>query len=120
MTSVPFVRRTLATLRMAEFGFFGVRVMTCTQTPRRKGLPCNAGALDFATTLRRPFLTSWLMVGMWLDGSVWKVEKARNLPEQEPPARTISRLGGKHGFERENPEIAASQVPLQFGCRGCK
>jgi ribosomal protein S12 len=29
MTSKPEVRRTLATLRMAEFGFFGVRVYTC-------------------------------------------------------------------------------------------
>jgi hypothetical protein len=57
---------------------------------------------------------------MWLDGSDWKVEKARNLPEQEPPARTISRWDGKHDFEREILEIAASQVPLQFGCSGCK
>src|SRR5882757_1435597 len=109
MTSVPFVRRTLATLRMAEFGFFGVRVMTCTQTPRRKGLPCNAGALDFATTLRRPFLTSWLMVGMWFYGRCWKVEKARNLPETKPPASTISRFGWKHVFQRENrPKLVAS------------
>src|SRR5688572_6404937 len=117
MTSVPFVRRTLATLRMAEFGFFGVRVMTCTQTPRRKGLPCSAGALDFATTLRRPFLTSWLMVGMCLDGRLVKVEKARNLPEQRPPARTISRfmenttLGG--ASSRNRGVSGASTVWLQ-------
>src|SRR5687768_7112957 len=64
ITSFPFVRRTLATLRMAEFGFFGVRVMTCTQTPRRKGLPSKAGDFDLVTTLRRPLRTSWLIVGI--------------------------------------------------------
>ena len=42
-----------ATLRIAELGFLGVRVMTCTQTPRRNGFDFNAGAfvLDF-TRLR--------------------------------------------------------------------
>src|SRR5581483_6104830 len=64
MTSLPFVRRTFATLRMAEFGFLGVRVMTCTHTPRRKGLPDRAGDLDLVRTLRRPLRTSWLMVGI--------------------------------------------------------
>jgi hypothetical protein len=67
--------------------------------------------LDFATTLRRPFLTSWLMVGMWLDGRFGKVEKARNLPEQEPPARTISRFRGKHVFERENSKPRRLRCP---------
>jgi hypothetical protein len=64
MTSLPFVSLTLATFRMAEFGFFGVRVMTCTQTPLRKGLPSKAGDFDFMRTLRRPLRTSWLMVGI--------------------------------------------------------
>src|SRR5476649_2482152 len=64
MTSLPFVRRTFATLRIAEFGFFGVRVMTCTQTPRRNGLPSKAGDFDLMRTLRRPLRTSWLMVGI--------------------------------------------------------
>jgi hypothetical protein len=31
---MPDVRRTLATLRKAEFGFFGVVVLTTVQTPR--------------------------------------------------------------------------------------
>src|SRR4029079_15878248 len=64
MTSLPFVRRTLATLRIAEFGFLGVRVMTCTHTPRRKRLPSKAGDFDLAVTLRRPLRTSWVMVGI--------------------------------------------------------
>jgi hypothetical protein len=34
VTSMPFVRRTRATLRSAEFGFFGVDVKTLTHTPR--------------------------------------------------------------------------------------
>src|SRR5271156_6742168 len=72
MTSWPLVRRTLATLRKAEFGFLGVRVMTCTQTPRRCGAPLSAGDFVLTTTLRRPLRTNWLIVGIpwfWL-GSI--------------------------------------------------
>ena len=64
MTSKPLVSRTLATLRSAEFGFFGVRVITWRQTPRRCGQSANAGDLDFSVLGRRPLVTSWLMVGM--------------------------------------------------------
>src|SRR5277367_1328801 len=64
MTSWPLVRRTLATLRKAEFGFLGVRVMTCTQTPRRCGAPFSAGDFVLTTTLRRPLRTNWLIVGI--------------------------------------------------------
>jgi len=58
------VKRTFATFRNAEFGFFGVRVITCTQTPRRCGQSARAGDFDFTTTFLRPFLTSWLIVGI--------------------------------------------------------
>jgi hypothetical protein len=34
VTSVWFDNLTLAILRNAEFGFFGVMVLTCKQTPR--------------------------------------------------------------------------------------
>ena len=37
VTSEPFVRRTRAIFRSAEFGFFGVVVDTFTHTPRLKG-----------------------------------------------------------------------------------
>src|ERR1700746_1494143 len=65
ITSWPFVNRTLATLRSAEFGFFGVRVITCTHTPRRCGQSVSAGDFDFTDTLRRPFRISWLIVGIF-------------------------------------------------------
>jgi hypothetical protein len=44
---MPFVSRTRATLRSAEFGFFGVDVYTRVQTPRFCGQLCNAGAASF-------------------------------------------------------------------------
>src|SRR5947207_8840347 len=64
ITSKPLVRRTFATLRSAEFGFFGVVVYTRVHTPRRCGPPCSAGDLDFVGSVSRPWRTSWLMVGI--------------------------------------------------------
>src|SRR6185436_8425101 len=66
MTSKPLVRRTFATLRSAEFGFFGVVVYTRVQTPRRKGFDWRAGDFSFLTTSRRLRRTSWLIVGIYL------------------------------------------------------
>src|SRR6187397_3577472 len=63
VTSIAFLRRTRATLRRAEFGFFGVVVYTRVQTPRRWGEPFRAGVLFFDTLSWRPLRTSWLMVG---------------------------------------------------------
>ena len=39
---MPLVSRTRAILRSAEFGFFGVIVRTCVQTPRFCGAPAHA------------------------------------------------------------------------------
>src|SRR3712207_5776262 len=61
---MPLVRRTRATLRSAEFGFFGVVVYTRVHTPRRWGEPFSAGVLVFSTLSSRPLRTSWLIVGM--------------------------------------------------------
>jgi len=58
------VRRTLATFRKAEFGFFGVVVYTRIQTPRFCGQASIAGVFDFFGTASRPFRTNWLIVGM--------------------------------------------------------
>src|SRR5437763_9650816 len=78
VTSIWLVRRTRAILRSAEFGFFGVMVRTCVQTPRFCGAPLgryvrrlrkaftvqlSAGALDLLDLVLRPFRTNWLMVG---------------------------------------------------------
>src|SRR3712207_706026 len=61
---MPLVRRTRATLRSAEFGFFGVVVYTRVHTPRRWGLPLSAAVLVFATLSWRPLRTSCWIVGM--------------------------------------------------------
>jgi hypothetical protein len=55
---MPLVNRTRATLRSAEFGFFGVWVNTRTQTPRFCGLVCKAGLFVFVTMRVRPWRTS--------------------------------------------------------------
>src|ERR1700676_3362202 len=63
VTSMEFVKRTRATLRNAEFGFFGVCVYTRMQTPRFSGQPAKAGDLVLTTTASRPMRTSCENVG---------------------------------------------------------
>src|SRR6478672_6912989 len=60
---MPLVRRTRATLRSAEFGFFGVVVNTRVHTPRRWGEPFSAGVFVFSALVSRPLRTSWAIVG---------------------------------------------------------
>src|SRR5215213_6605841 len=57
------VSRTRATLRRAEFGFFGVVVYTRVHTPRRWGAPFKAGVLVFSVLVIRPLRTSCWIVG---------------------------------------------------------
>src|SRR3990172_5918422 len=66
MTSYPLVSRTLATLRSAEFGFFGVVVYTRVHTPRRCGQASRAGTLLLLFRRLRPLATNWLIVGIKL------------------------------------------------------
>jgi hypothetical protein len=63
VTSIPLVKRTRATLRNAEFGFFGVVVNTRVQTPRRCGEPFKAGVLVLDDFELRPWRISCWMVG---------------------------------------------------------
>src|SRR5919109_3483945 len=63
---MPFVSRTRATFRRAEFGFFGVCVMTRVHTPRFCGAPRRAGVLTFALGATLPFRTSWFTVGIYV------------------------------------------------------
>src|SRR3954469_12855255 len=64
VTSIWLVSRTRATLRSAEFGFFGVVVYTRVQTPRRWGEPLRAGVFVLSTLSCRPLRTSCWIVGM--------------------------------------------------------
>src|SRR5215216_2407426 len=73
VTSIPLVSRTRATLRSAEFGFFGVVVYTRVHTPRRCGaatfflrpLPdFRPGVASFFVFGFRHLRTSWEVVGI--------------------------------------------------------
>src|ERR1051325_8801439 len=83
-TSMPFVSRTRATLRSAEFGFFGVIVDTRVHTPRFCGAPSSAGVFVFSGLERRPFLISWLTVGMKLLGMCSHKEGRRDTYVPQP------------------------------------
>src|ERR1700712_3709849 len=75
---MPLVSRTRATLRSAEFGFFGVVVYTRVHTPRRCGEPFSAGVLVLLILSCRPLRTSCWIVGMrpaissFVCGTSWK------------------------------------------------
>src|SRR3954454_21606771 len=64
VTSIWLVRRTRATLRRAEFGFFGVVVYTRVHTPRRCGDPFRAGVLVLSILSCRPLRTNCWIVGI--------------------------------------------------------
>jgi hypothetical protein len=55
---MPFVSRTRATFRSAEFGFLGVVVYTRMQTPRFCGQDLSAGLFVLLAAMDLPFLTS--------------------------------------------------------------
>src|ERR1700712_1242885 len=100
MISKPLVRRTLATLRSAEFGFFGVVVYTRVHTPRRCGQFCIAGDLDLTTSTSRPWRTSWLMVGM---GNLFPFEvTCSEIPRQ--PTRVAFLVDDEKERARERPK----------------
>src|SRR6516164_10818190 len=63
VTSTALVKRTRATFRSAEFGFFGVCVYTRMQTPRFSGQPINAGDLVLLRIPSLPMRTSCANVG---------------------------------------------------------
>src|SRR5688500_1396800 len=99
---MPLVKRTRATLRSAEFGFFGVWVNTRTQTPRFCGLSCSAGLLVFVRTLSRPLRTSWLIVGTVRTTPVTHADAGvRENMKTPTAARTISR--GAQSVECSRP-----------------
>src|SRR6476659_2510900 len=84
---MPLVSRTRAPLRSAEFGFFGVCVNTRTHTPRFCGLRCNAGLFVLLSTASRPFLTSWLIVGIDAHAQNQQRRRSSRLERVHAPAQ---------------------------------
>jgi hypothetical protein len=75
------VNRTRATFRRAELGFLGVDVYTRVHTPLFWGAPLSAGVLVFFFTRFLPFLTNWLIVGIF----------SPNLFKYSKPLKNVSR-----------------------------
>src|SRR5690554_5489093 len=90
---MPLESFTRATLRSAEFGFFGVVVFTRVHAPRRCGLPLRAGVLDEADLVDLPLRTSCWIVGT---GS----------PCLSCTARMVGPAGAGHGGA-----VAAARTP---------
>src|SRR5579884_3889971 len=86
VTSMPLDRRTRATLRSAEFGFLGVMILTCRQTPFFCGQPCMAGCFGLRYCWRRGLRTSWLIVG---------IPHSPGSPQTPPPSRETLTLVGR-------------------------
>src|SRR5947208_12690766 len=105
---MPLVSRTRATLRSAEFGFFGVVVYTRVHTPRRCGaatrflrpLPdFRPGVASFFLGAWRPLRTSWEVVGI-RRGILAAAGGGRNSPagayeggERHAPAARLPAMG---------------------------
>src|SRR5688572_21571638 len=65
VTSLPLESRTRVIFRRAEFGFLGVIVRTCRQTPRLNGHLSRIGDFENFRLALRPLRTSWLIVGIY-------------------------------------------------------
>src|SRR4051795_7714182 len=108
VTSIPFVSRTRATLRRAEFGFFGVTVYTRVHTPRRCGAAMRflrpwpdfrPGVDTFFLGFVRPLRTSWLMLGMRR-----VMVAAQRIADPRPAPRRSGRAAGPD--PRDRPHLA--------------
>ena len=114
---MPFVSRTRAILRSAEFGFFGVIVETRVQTPRFCGAPWSAGVFVFSRLDVRPLRISWLTVGMapdtvpLLQVGRWQKGSLRTKGRRGPSARAEPGKDGSRGWGPSNGRPAAKQVP---------
>src|ERR1044072_600832 len=106
---MPFVSRTRAILRRAEFGFFGVTVATRVQTPRLCGaatfflLPCpdlRPGVVVFFLGRLRPLRISWVVFGTAAHGSgplLLRRGRAGPRPASAPPPRRSGRRSRRRG-----------------------
>src|SRR5215211_9557284 len=116
VTSMPFVRRTRATLRSAEFGFFGVTVKTRVQTPRFWGAPRRAGVFVFVVGASRPLRTSWFTVGTGCGLLVLFLtqRKAGRTHVRPEPRSTVPKCTGIRGAPR-----SGSVRPARAGQSRC-
>src|SRR5258707_955781 len=103
VTSTPLDRRTRATFRRAELGFFGVMILTCKHTPLRCGQPCKAGCLGRRYCWTRGLRTSWLIVGMF----------RRSTQCRSTPATEAKETGGRRNSVRAR--LAAARLRLARG-----
>src|SRR5947209_9165401 len=128
---MPLVSRTRATLRSAEFGFFGVFVYTRVQTPRRWGAPFSAGVLVLVVLDWRPLRTNCWIVGTdFLSRrmrSVLHCSGARRLPRparrraqprDKPTGATPPRANPAPGPARPPPPLAPP-LATAVQCPGC-
>src|SRR3954452_7306933 len=115
VTSIEPVIRTRATLRSAEFGFFGVVVYTRVHTPRRWGaatfflrpLPdFKPGVESFFGLGLRPLRMSWLVVGMRRRMLAGKIGPAR----LDQPAATAASASCAGVYSRPWPRATVSYV----------
>src|SRR3954464_11469308 len=114
---MEFVRRTRATLRSAEFGFFGVVVYTRVQTPRRWGAATfflrpfpdfKPGVASFFVFGLRPLRTSWDVVGI----------RGRMVAAPIAPPADLGCAGGARGARsRRTPARPCAAPPARAACR---
>ncbi len=98
MTSLPLLNRTRVIFRSAEFGFFGVIVRTCKQTPCFCGHFSSTGDLLWLFLSLRRLRTSWLMVGIERD--FWGGEFHAN-DWTQPALRMGRRIGIRSDLEQK-------------------
>src|SRR3954468_7650218 len=102
MTSREVVRRTLATLRRAEFGFFGVVVYTREHTPRFCGFCSIAGTLFRFGLVVRGLRINGLMCGI----QALSIGKIHRRDKSKPNGRHSAPIGAAA------PSHAADRFPL--------
>src|SRR4051794_5936862 len=130
VTSIWLVSRTRATLRRAEFGFFGVVVYTRVQTPRRCGEPLRAGVLVLSILSCRPFRTNCWIVGIRPAISLvcvsaafrdLSIQRIRSAPLRHSPAVVLLRAPYSGPLcpltDPRGRACRAARRPVRHGCR---
>src|SRR5208283_892051 len=112
---MPLDKRTRATFRKAEFGFLGVMVLTCRQTPRFCGQACMAGCFGLRYCCRRGFRTSWLIVGIYRGSQGVQGQQSRcamAFPRINRKVSTLCSPGGlvKGQYPEETKETPSPRV----------